>query len=138
MPASAPATALPASALGEFWHSAITQLIAQDSITKLVRELALQSELLQRDGDTWHITTDRHTLHQPKNIEQLRQALQPWGCENLVLDKQAAHDTPALRNKALAEQRQRRAEAIVMQDPNVQHLMHSYGATIVPGSIRPL
>lgn len=130
--------ALPESELGAFWHATISALIAQDAITKLVRELALQSELLQRDGGTWHLTTERHTLHQPKNIEQLRQALQPWGCENLVLEKDAARDTPALRNKALAEQRQRRAQAIVMQDPNVQHLMAHYGATIVPGSIRPL
>jgi DNA polymerase-3 subunit gamma/tau len=35
-------------------------------------------------------------------------------------------------------QRQRQAEQTVQEDPFVQTLMREFGATIVPGSVRPL
>ena len=47
-------------------------------------------------------------------------------------------DSPAKRLAALAARRQREAESIILDDPYVKHLMHDFGATIVPGSIKPL
>ena len=41
------------------------------------------------------------------------------------------------RLAALAARRQREAESIILDDPYVKHLMHDFGATIVPGSIKP-
>jgi len=64
--------------------------------------------------------------------------MQVSDCTSLHVDNGAVHDTPALRNKAKAQAKQKQAEAIVMNDPQVQHLVQSLGATIVPGSIRPV
>ncbi|HXE22973.1 MAG TPA: DNA polymerase III subunit gamma/tau, partial [Rhodoferax sp.] len=49
-PASASFTATPE---GDFWHATVQQLIADEAIAALVRELALQSQLVARDGDHW-------------------------------------------------------------------------------------
>ena len=47
-------------------------------------------------------------------------------------------DSPAKRNAATANEKQRIAEEIILGDPLVQSLMRDYGAKIVPGSIKPL
>ena len=74
--------------------------------------------------------------HQP---ERLTKALaQVTDCTSLQLESGKVTDTPALRNKARAQARQLQAEAIVANDPNVQFLQTTFGATIVPGSIRPV
>ena len=55
--------------------------------------------------------------------------------------KQAIEAALNERRQALAEaelQRQLQAEAMVANDPNVQFLQTTFGATIVPGSIRPV
>ena len=58
-------------------------------------------------------------------------------CQALVVENGAAADTPAKRNTAAAQRHQKLAEAIVLNDPQVQALMREHGAKIVPGSIRP-
>jgi DNA polymerase-3 subunit gamma/tau len=51
----------------------------------------------------------------------------------------AAQDTPARRDAAAREQRQREAEEIIRNDPVVRDLMTQFKtARIVPGSIKPV
>jgi DNA polymerase-3 subunit gamma/tau len=46
-------------------------------------------------------------------------------------------DSPAKRAAALAAQRQREAEAVILNDPFVQKMMRQFDAKIVPGSLKP-
>ena len=63
---------------------------------------------------------------------------QAFACPGLQVQVGPVQDSPALRHQAQAQARQRGAEAIVANDAQVQALIAQYGATIVPGSIRPL
>ncbi|MDB5965282.1 MAG: polymerase subunit gamma/tau, partial [Polaromonas sp.] len=40
-------------------------------------------------------------------------------------------------NAAAALERQKAAEAVILNDPFVQQMMRDFGARIVPGSIKP-
>ena len=123
---------------GDRWYAAVQQLIASEAITALVRELALQSQLMGCDGDHWTLCVQRQSLNQATARERLRAALAEAGlAQQLSVEIGAVTDTPARRNAAAAQQRQRVAEEIVMNDPLVQTLMREHGARIVPGSIKP-
>ena len=123
---------------GDRWYAAVQQLIASEAITALVRELALQSQLMHCEGDHWTLCVQRQSLNQATARERLRAALAEAGlAQQLSVEIGAVSDTPARRNAAAALQRQRVAEEIVMNDPLVQTLMREHGARIVPGSIKP-
>ena len=127
------------TALGGAWYAVVTQLDEAQAITALVRELAMQSQLVAQDGGAWSLQVQRTSLNQAMPRERLLKALASVSdCTSLTVENGAVHDTPALRNKARAEAKQKQAEAIVMNDPQVQQLVQSLGATIVPGSIRPV
>jgi DNA polymerase-3 subunit gamma/tau len=123
---------------GDRWYAAVQQLIASEAISALVRELALQSQLMRCEGDHWTLCVQRQSLNQATARERLRAALAEAGlAQQLSVEIGAVSDTPARRNAAAAQQRQRLAEEIVMNDPLVQTLMREHGARIVPGSIKP-
>ena len=58
-PEQAPTQAMQPSQEGEFWHATVQQLVAAEAITALVRELALQSQLVARDVDQWVLRVER-------------------------------------------------------------------------------
>lgn len=123
---------------GEFWHVTVQQLIAGDTIAALVRELALQSQLVARDTDQWLLRVERESLNQPGSRDRLATALQAAGHEvRLVVEIGRVTDSPARRNAAAAAERQLAAEKIIFDDPFVQTMMRDFGAKIVPGSIKP-
>ena len=123
---------------GDVWHATVQQLVASESITALVRELALQSQLVARDGDHWLLRVERESLNQPTARERLRAALEAAGhAARISVEVGQVIDSPARRNAAAAAERQRRAEEIVNNDPYVQSLVRDHGARIVPGSIKP-
>ncbi|WP_286997402.1 DNA polymerase III subunit gamma/tau C-terminal domain-containing protein, partial [Comamonas sp. UBA7840] len=131
--------ALEPTPLGDTWHAIVTQLDESQAIVALVRELAMQSQLIAQEGHVWTLRVQRTSLNQAMPRERLLKALAHiTDCTSLHVENGKVSDTPALRNKARAEARQKQAEAIVMNDPSVQHLQQSLGATIVPGSIRPV
>ena len=138
-------TPVPASARytptqeGDVWHDTVQQMVAAEAITALVRELALQSQLVSRDGGHWLLRVERESLNQPTARERLRAALEAAGqATQISVEVGVVSDSPARRNAAAAAERQRRAEGIVANDPFVQSLMRDYGARIVPGSIKPV
>ena len=124
---------------GEFWHATVQQLLAADAITALVRELALQSQLVARDTDQWLLRVERESLNQPTSRERLAAALQASGHSvQLAVEIGRVTDSPARRNVAAAAEKQLAAERIIFEDPFVQSMMRDFGAKIVPGSIKPI
>ncbi len=128
----------PASEEGDFWMSVVQDLIGAERIQSLTRELALQSQLVARDQDSWLLRIERESLQSGQTREKLQQALSQAGhAVSLTLEMGRVTDSPAKRLAHAARQRQEIAEQLIQQDPYVQQLMQRYGATIVPGSIQP-
>ena len=124
---------------GAFWHTTVQQLVAGDAITALVRELALQSQLVARDTDQWILRVERESLNQPANRERLAAALQAAGYPvQLAVEIGRVTDSPARRNTAAAAEKLLAAERTIFEDPFVQQMMRDFGAKIVPGSIKPV
>lgn len=124
---------------GDFWHALVQQLIEGGAVTALVRELALQSQLVARDSGHWMLRVERESLNQPASRERLRAALAAAGhAVDLSVEVGAITDSPARRIAAAEQLRQRAAEATILGDPFVQAMMRDFGAKIVPGSIKPI
>jgi DNA polymerase III subunit gamma/tau len=124
---------------GGFWHITVQQLVAAEAVTALVRELALQSQLVARDVDHWLLRVERESLNQPASRERLQTALQALGHPiKLGVEVGRVVDSPAKRNAAAAAERQGAAEKLIYEDPFVQTMMRDFGAKIVPGSIKPI
>jgi DNA polymerase-3 subunit gamma/tau len=124
---------------GEFWHATVNELVAREAVTALVRELALQSQLVGRDEGHWMLRVERESLNQPASRERLQNALKAAGhAVNLSVEVGSVTDSPARRNAAAAAEQQRAAEAVILADPFVQDMMRDFGAKIVPGSVKPV
>ena len=123
---------------GDVWHATVQQLIAAEAVTALVRELALQSQLVARDAGHWLLRVERESLNQPVARERLRAALEAHGhAAQISVELGVVIDSPARRNAHAAAERQRVAQEIVENDPYVQSLVRDFGAKIVPGSVKP-
>src|SRR5688572_25472828 len=109
--AAAPAATVIPTEEGEFWYATVAELVAREAITALVRELALQSQLVGRDQGHWMLRVERESLNQPASRERLQAALHAAGHPvSLSVEVGAVTDSPARRNAAAAAQRQRAAE----------------------------
>ena len=135
---AAPARLVP-SEEGDLWHQTVQQLVAAEAVTALARELALQSQLLARDGEHWMLRVERESLNQAGSRERLRAALEQAGLgSRLSVEVGAVSDSPARRNAAVAAEKQRAAEETVRNDSFVQSLVRDFGAKIVASGIKPL
>ena len=127
--------------LGDTWAQLVGELIRTEAVAALVRELALQSELVAQADGTWTLRVERPSLQQGDNSGKLHLALQSLladqGPLRLSLEAGATQDTPARRNAAAVVERQRAAEDIIHNDPFVQDMVRHWGAKVVPGSIKP-
>jgi len=124
---------------GDFWHATVQQLIKAEAINAMVRELALQSQLVARDTDQWILRVERESLNQSGSRDRLTAALQNAGhAVKLVVEIGRVTDCPARRNMAASAEKQLAAEKIIFDAPFVQAMMRDFGAKIVPGSIKPL
>jgi DNA polymerase-3 subunit gamma/tau len=124
---------------GDFWHTTVQQLIKAEAINAMVRELALQSQLVARDTDQWILRVERESLNQSGSRDRLTAALQNAGfAVKLVVEVGRVTDCPARRNTAASAEKQLAAEKIIFDAPFVQAMMRDFGAKIVPGSIKPL
>ena len=125
--------------VGDFWNQLVRKMVEAQAINALVRELALQSQLMARDNKQWTLQVDKDSLNTPSNCERLQAALAQFGHEvQLTVVMGAVEDSTAKRIKQENAERQARAEAIILQDPFVQSLMRDFDAKIVPGSIKPV
>ena len=124
---------------GDFWHTLVQDLVAREAVAALVRELALQSDLVARAGDQWTLRVESETLGQSGARDRLQAALADAGhAVRLEVEIGPVADSPSRRNAIAAAQRLKAAEALLMADPFVQEMVRDFGAKIVPGSIKPL
>lgn len=122
---------------GHFWAQTVRQLVANEAVTALVRELALQSQLIARDTDQWHLRIESESLNQGTARERLQAALNAQGfAVKLVVEIGKVTDSPAQRNAAALAEKQNAAENLIQSDPLVQDMIQNFGAKIVPGTIR--
>jgi DNA polymerase-3 subunit gamma/tau len=143
-PAATSTPAFEPTPLGERWTSIVALLNQRQAIAALVRELAMQAQLVdQSDGaqPLWRLRVERESLRAPALADKLRHALaEALGIAPLRLEIEAGTvtDTPARREAAERERRQREAEELVRNDPLVQEMLAQFPtARIVPGSIKP-
>ena len=128
---------LEATPEGDVWFEAVQALVKAEAVTALVRELALQSQLVRRNGDVWVLRIERESLAQGSTRERLTAALNGAGhMVRVEIESGPVTDSPALRLAAAAQQRQREAERLIMDDPFVQAMMRDFGGKIVPGTLK--
>jgi DNA polymerase-3 subunit gamma/tau len=142
-PASAAAPVAANNPLADFWTALVNRMVAAEMIGALARELALQSELRAQADGVWTLRVESESLNQAAARDKLQLALQAALPDSgqapaLVVELGPVGDSPARRNAAAAQERQRLAEESIHNDPLVQNMMRDWGAKIVPGSIKPL
>ena len=143
-PMSAANTPLQPTLLGERWMTVVAMLTQRQSISALVRELAMQAQLIEQcDGaqPLWRLRVERESLRAPVHVEKLRSALaDALGIEPLQLEVEAGAvtDSVAKREAAERERLQREADEIIRNDPLVREMLAQFpSARIVPGSVKP-
>jgi DNA polymerase-3 subunit gamma/tau len=138
LPTQAGPAAVQATPEGDVWLEVVQGLMAQEAITALVRELALQSQLLARDADHWQLRVERETLNHPASRERLQAALLAAGHGDVKLGIEVGpvSDSPAKRLAVKAAEKMAAAQVLIQNDPLVQAMVRDFGAKIVPGSIQ--
>ncbi|MBV8247258.1 MAG: DNA polymerase III subunit gamma/tau, partial [Comamonas sp.] len=124
---------------GDLWQGVVQQLLQSEGVVALARQLALQSQLIAREGDQWTLRVESSSLNQSGARERLRAALEAAGhARQLQVEQGAVSDSPARRLAVENHARQNIAEEIVKGNSLVQTLMRDFAAKIVPGSIKPI
>ncbi len=131
--------------LADEWADVVAQLQSRGLISALVRELAVQAQCLARkvEGvrESWVLRVERVSLMGDMNRDRLSQAISTLTGRDVLLELErgeAVH-TPAQRDLAAREARQRAADAMMAADPLVRRLLAEHpGARILSGSVRPL
>jgi DNA polymerase III subunit gamma/tau len=138
MPRAAAPAVVQATPEGDVWMAVVQGLLDQETITALVRELALQSQLLGRDGAQWQLRVERETLNHTASRERLQAALLAAGHGDVKLNIEIGpvSDSPARRLAVKAAEKMLAAQELIQNDPLVQAMVRDFGAKIVPGSIR--
>lgn len=93
----------------------------------MVRELALQSQLVARDTDEWLLRVERESLNQSGSRDRLTAALEGAGHKvKLAVEIGRVSDCPARRNSAASAEKQLAAEKIIFDDVFVQSMMRDF------------
>ncbi|KIF80948.1 DNA polymerase III subunit gamma/tau [Noviherbaspirillum autotrophicum] len=125
------------------WDGNWPVLAASLPLRGVVQQLAQQSELLrcdvQGEGAQFLLRIPLETLRSAGSVEKLTAALTEHFGKPIRVETEigAVEHTANAQAVAEREARQRQAEENLQRDPFVQALMREFGATIVPGSIRP-
>jgi DNA polymerase-3 subunit gamma/tau len=125
------------------WDGDWPVLAAQLPVRGVVQQLALQAELVRCDkvdGIGLHLRVPLETLASPANVDKLATALSTHFNQSVRVTTElgiARHTANAKANAERAAQQQV-AEQQIQGDPFVLAMMREFGATIVPGSIKPV
>jgi DNA polymerase-3 subunit gamma/tau len=132
----------PVPAIG--WDGNWPALAASLPLRGVSQQLALQTELIEcvahEQAATFRLRVPVDTLRASGNSEKLTAALQEhFPSVRVSLDTEIGPTwyTAAAEAKAAREERQRQAEALVAADPFVQAMERTFGAFVVPGSVKP-
>ena len=138
MPRAVAPAAVQTTPEGDVWMAVVQGLLDQESIAALVRELALQSQLVGREGGQWRLRVERETLNHPASRERLQAALLAAGHGEIQLSIEIGpvSDSPARRLAVKAAEKMLAAQELIESDPLVQAMVRDFGAKIVPGSIQ--
>jgi DNA polymerase III subunit gamma/tau len=106
-------------------------------------QLAAHCMLVGRKGAAVKLRLDRNGEHlrRPQLEQRLAQALGQHYGEPIRLDievSDAVEVTPARQQAQAADARQKAAEQAIETDSNVRAMREIFGATVAPGSIKPL
>ena len=140
-PVAAPVT-IPVPALN--WDGDWPPLAVTLPLRGVVQQLAQQSELIkcetQGDGVQFYLRVAVETLRAAGSIDKLAAALSERFSRTVRIETELGPVHHTANSLMLAEraERQRQAELTMHSDPFVQTLMREFGATIVPGSIKPI
>ena len=149
-PAAAPATQKKTEPLAQAgtttleWDGNWPQLAASLPLRGAVQQLAQQTELIswQQEGNAaqFHLRVPMETLRTAANVERLAAALTAHFSLPVRLTSELGKVEQTANKKVQGEraERQRQAEETITNDPFVQSMMREFGATIVPGSIKPV
>ncbi len=136
--APAPPAVAPTSTID--WPQLVTQL----NLRGVAQQLATQSELLSvEESDSvmqLHLRVPVETLLSAGSADKLEAAVSKQLGKKVSLHTRIGAVNHTAHAASVAEQaaRQQAAELAIENDPFVQTLKREFGATIVPGSVRPL
>jgi DNA polymerase III subunit gamma/tau len=137
-PAAAPA---PAAAAASDWDALVATLGLQGT----ARHFAANCVLLERKAGLVRLRLDPagDSFRRPQIESRLAEALSQHYGETIRLEITQAEApgeifTPARRDALVAEDRQRAAEQAIDSDPAVRAMREVFGATVRPGSVKPL
>ncbi|HJV50302.1 MAG TPA: DNA polymerase III subunit gamma/tau [Noviherbaspirillum sp.] len=126
------------------WDGNWPALAAALPLRGVVQQLAQQSELLrcevQGEGAQFLLRIPLETLRSAGSVEKLTAALTEHFGKPIRVETEIGAVEHTANAVAVAEReaRQRLAEENMQRDPFVLAVMREFGATIVPGSIRPV
>ena len=135
-----PSTAPSAKAIAIDWPSVVKSL----PLRGVAQQLAMQSELsaVEQVGAELHLQlkVPLQTLLSSGSLAKLSAALEEHLGQVVKLSTEIAAVQNTAHGLEVADQalRQQAAEQSVQEDPFVRALMQDFGATIVPGSVRPI
>ncbi|RKF33580.1 DNA polymerase III subunit gamma/tau [Paraburkholderia fungorum] len=103
-------------------------------------QLAFNSELMALEGNTLKLNVPVPQYAEASQVAKLKTALADKLGQNVevLVEVGPARRTAAAHDAAMRAQRQQEAEREIGADPFVQSLIREFGASIVPGSIRPI
>ncbi|MEO7031768.1 MAG: DNA polymerase III subunit gamma/tau [Herbaspirillum sp.] len=126
------------------WDGNWPLLAASLPLRGVAHQLAQQSELLscekENTGVRCHFRIPMDTLLSGASADKLAAALSAHFNQPVQVSTEVGmvQNTANAQTVAAREARQRQAEQAIEADPMVQTLMRDFGATIVPGSIKPI
>jgi DNA polymerase-3 subunit gamma/tau len=108
-------------------------------------QLAAHCVLVGRAKDLVKLRLDRagEVFHRAQLVQKLTQALsqhygEPVRLEISVADAERIEPTPARQQAQAADERLKAAEQAIESDPAVLAMRDIFGATVQPGSVKPL
>jgi len=124
---------------GDYWSDVVYQLVESGRVQGLNRELALQSQLIGREPDSWILRVESEHLNSSINREKLQTALNELGYKvKLQFEIGVVKDSPARRNIAKNMAREKEYLEKIQNDPFVQKMVQEFDAKIIMGSIKPI
>jgi DNA polymerase-3 subunit gamma/tau len=128
-----------ASAAGDDWSAIVATLGLQGP----AGQLAAHCVLVGRAPGVMRLCLDRagEVFRRPQLEQKLAQALEQHFGEPLRLEiavSDAVEVTPARQQAQAADERQKAAEQAIEADANVRAMREVFGATVQPGSVKPL
>ena len=140
-PDAAAAERASASAPASDWPSVVAAMALQGP----AGQLAAHCVLVGRAKDLVKLRLDRagEVFHRAQLVQKLTQALsqhygEPVRLEISVADADRIEPTPARQQAQAADERLKAAEQAIESDPAVVAMRDIFGATVQPGSVKPL